>query len=51
MRANWLQSKEAILATGSVSEDEFAADLARLDDPNVLWPSSVMWTVKGRKPA
>lgn len=49
-KANFEQVHDALVASGRVSEEEFAADLARLHDPEVVWPSSVMWTVWGRKP-
>ncbi len=50
IRANFEQLREPILASGGVSEAEFRADLARLDDPAVTWPSPIMWTVRARKP-
>lgn len=49
MRANFMQTRDALFATGRITEAEFEADLARLEDPDVSWPSSVMWTVRGRK--
>lgn len=48
-RANFLQLREAIIASGRVTPDEFEADVERLDDPNVSWPSPLLWTVSGRK--
>ena len=48
-RSNFLQLRADLLASGRVTEDEFAADLARLDDPSVIWPSQVLWTTRGRK--
>lgn len=49
-RANFQQMRDAILASGGVSEEEFAADLRRLDDPTVSWPSQILWSVRARKP-
>lgn len=49
MKANFMQTRDALIAGGRVTEEEFQADLTRLDDPGVIWPSSVMWTVRGRK--
>jgi len=49
-RANFNQMHDILIAASHVSEDEFQADLARLDDPRIMWPSSVMWAVWGRRP-
>lgn len=49
IKANFMQTRDVLVAGGRVTDQEFEADLARLDDPDVIWPSSVMWTVKGRK--
>lgn len=48
-RANFLQMHEALIASGHVTEDEFHADMKRLDDPAITWPSSVLWAVRGRR--
>lgn len=50
-QANFEQVYDALIASGRVTEEEFAADMARLNDPKVVWPSSVMWSVRGRRPA
>jgi hypothetical protein len=34
----------------SCTEEEFNRDLARLDDPSFMMPSSIMWTAWGRRP-
>lgn len=49
MRANFLQVRDAVVNSGRLTEEEFDSDLARLDDPQTVWPSSVLWTVSGRK--
>jgi SAM-dependent methyltransferase len=49
-KANFEQVHDALVASGRLTEEEFAADIARLDDPDITWPSSVMWTARGRKP-
>lgn len=49
-RANFEQM-HAALVEGGLTEEQFLADLARLSDPAVLWPSQTLWTVHGRKPA
>ena len=50
MRANLEQLREPILASGAVTPIEFAQDIARLDEPDFMTPSPVMWSVKGRSP-
>lgn len=49
MKANLDQLREAILAIGSVTQDEFEADLARLDQEDFIAPSPVMWSVAARR--
>ena len=49
LRANIEQVHDAIIGSG-VTEPEFQEDLARLEDPNVVWPSQILWSVQGRKP-
>lgn len=49
-RANFDQMHDAIVSPGGVTEEEFQQDCQRLDDPNMIWPSQVMWTVRARKP-
>jgi SAM-dependent methyltransferase len=49
-RAGVEQLRDAILATGLITEQEFEADLARLDDPSVAYPSPLLWTTWGRRP-
>ena len=49
-RANFNQLHDGLVASGRVTEQEFQADLGRLEDPMFIWPSSILWTVWGRKP-
>lgn len=49
-RANFEQLREELLHTGLLTQSELDEDLARLDDPVMLFPSPVMWTVCGRRP-
>jgi hypothetical protein len=51
IRAGLEQLREDILATGRISEEEYAADLARFDDPAFAFTSPLMWAVWGRRPA
>lgn len=50
-RANSHQMHDALVSSGHLTKDEFQADIARLDDPSVMWPSSVMWAVRGQRPS
>jgi hypothetical protein len=49
-RLNYAQLREAILATGRVTGDEYDADVARLDDETFEVRSPIMWTAWGRRP-
>ena len=49
--ANLQQMRASILASGLVTEAEFEADLARMDDPQFAYPSPVMWATWGRRPS
>jgi SAM-dependent methyltransferase len=49
LRANFEQLRDAILATGRLTADEFERDLARLDDEGFMRPSPVMWAAWGRR--
>jgi SAM-dependent methyltransferase len=49
MKANLEQLREAILATGLVTQPEFEGDLARLDQEDFMTPSPVMWSVSARR--
>ena len=50
LKANFTQLREPILASGAVTPEEFAADVACLDDENFLSPLPVMWSVSGMRP-
>jgi hypothetical protein len=49
-RSNFDQMHDALISSGKLTEQDFTGDIARLDDPNVTWPSPIMWTARGRKP-
>ncbi|MEX1103992.1 MAG: methyltransferase domain-containing protein [Dehalococcoidia bacterium] len=49
LRANFSQLHEALITSGRLTEQEFSEDVARLDDPAIIWPSQILWTVRGRK--
>jgi SAM-dependent methyltransferase len=50
MRANFEQVREGVLAQTGMSADAFDRELALLDDPSLMNPSPVMWSVRGRRP-
>lgn len=50
LKANLTQLREPILASGMVTPEEFAADIACLDDEDFLSPLPVMWSVSGMRP-
>jgi SAM-dependent methyltransferase len=49
MRANYEQLRSAMTGAGYVTEQEFNQDIARLDDPNFLMPSPILWSAWGRR--
>lgn len=49
-RLNYEQLRDAILATGKITEEEFAIDLARLDDCDFEIRSPILWSAWGRRP-
>jgi len=49
-RANFEQLREDLIGAGYVTKEELEQDLARLEDPDFLTPSPVMWTAWGRHP-
>ena len=50
LRANFDQVREGIVESGLISSDQFDTDVARLNDPDLLLPSPILWSVWGRKP-
>jgi hypothetical protein len=48
-RANYEQLREAMIKAGYITGPEIDRDLARLDDPGFMMPSSIMWTAWGRR--
>ncbi len=49
-RANVEQLRSAILDTGLITDAEIDQDLQRLREENSVFPSPVMWAVRGRRP-
>jgi SAM-dependent methyltransferase len=50
MRINFEQIGEKMVAAGLLSAEQLRADLKRLDEPNFVTPSPIMWVATGRKP-
>jgi hypothetical protein len=48
-RANVEQLHDALIAGGLVTEQELLQDIARLDNPEFMVPSPIMWTAWGRR--
>jgi len=50
MKLSFRELHEAMVRCGLISQEEFDADLDRIDDQNFLMPSPMMWTAWGAKP-
>lgn len=51
MRTNFKQLSADLLEAHYLTEQEIAQDSARLDDPNFMAPSPILWTAWGRRPS
>jgi SAM-dependent methyltransferase len=50
VRFNFEEMRESMLGSRLISQEEFEADLRRIDDQNCLMPLWMMWTVWGQRP-
>jgi len=50
MRANFEQLREAMIEANYITPQQFDEDLARLNDPSFMMPSSILWSAWGRRP-
>jgi SAM-dependent methyltransferase len=50
IRANLEQLKDTMIERNYIAQQEFDRDLAQLDNPDLLMPSFVLWSVWGRRP-
>ena len=50
LRASYERRRRAMIDAGYVTEEEFSADIARLDADDFMMPSPMMWSVWGRRP-
>ena len=51
IRANLEQLRDALIDGGYVTQSQFAEDIAALDRPDFVMPSSILWSVRGRRPS
>jgi len=51
LRANIEQLRGAMIESGRISAAEVEHDLTRLDDDDVLFPSSILWAAWARRSA
>src|SRR5579863_2759848 len=50
MRANFEQLREAMIEANYITPQQFEEDLARLNNPSFMTPSSILWSAWGRRP-
>jgi hypothetical protein len=50
VRATYELLREAMIEANYVTPQQFEKDIARLDDPGFLMPSSILWSAWGRRP-
>ena len=50
LRASYERRRHTMIDAGYVTEDEFEADLARMDAADFMAPSPLMWSAWGRRP-
>jgi len=49
MKLNFEEMRDPMVSSGLISQEEFDADLKRIDEQDLLMPSPMMWTAWGRK--
>lgn len=49
LRANFQQLREAMISRNYVTPEEFEQDVVRLDDPDFMVPSGILWSTWGRR--
>jgi hypothetical protein len=49
MRANFEQLRETMIEGEYITQRQFDEDMARLDDPNFMMPSSILWSAWGQR--
>jgi SAM-dependent methyltransferase len=51
LQLGFRQLSEEMVATGSICDDDIEEDLRRLQDPQLMMPSPIMWATRGQRPA
>ena len=51
IRANLEQLRDALIGGGYVTQSQFDEDIAALDRADFAMPSSILWSVRGRRPS
>jgi 2-polyprenyl-3-methyl-5-hydroxy-6-metoxy-1,4-benzoquinol methylase len=51
IRANFEQLRRRLIEGSYITEQEFEHDIARLNEPDFMAPSPIMWTAWGQRPA
>ena len=49
LKLHFEEMREPMISSGLISQEEFEADLKRIDEEDFLMPSPMMWTARGRK--
>jgi hypothetical protein len=49
MRTNFEQLRETMIEGEYITQRQFDEDMARLDDPNFMMPSSILWSAWGQR--
>jgi ubiquinone/menaquinone biosynthesis C-methylase UbiE len=50
MRANYEQLRDDMIDGGYITEQQFNQDLARMQEPDFMMPSAILWSAWGRRP-
>ena len=50
LRANYEQLQEAMIDSNYITRQQFDEDVTRLNDPNFMMPSGILWSAWGRRP-
>jgi hypothetical protein len=50
LRANYEQLREAMIGGNYITPQQFEEDVARVDDPDFMMPSGILWSAWGRRP-
>ncbi len=48
--ANFEQLREAMIEANYITPQQFDEDLARLNNPSSMMPSSILWSAWGKRP-